>query len=419
MDPLDTDKQYAIVKSFEEDEIFERSAEVLEEEEQLRTNKNESDTHAILNDTSDEELDNSAVGNQADTIDFGSQPSQNFPSSELNCVQKIHCIVVDITSSAARRKQMRAITWALGLELHAVIKSVKVRWNSILAEIRRAILLKAAINQYVLTLDNGKSRALLWRARALKKKWSISDKEWDVLCEIVKILEPFESATRDYSKRGRTVLYSVLPTYITLQEKLTKSRVHLNTLLVSSSGFETLVEALKAGEEKLDKYFHLALKSNLTLLASIFHPGMRIKYFKDTQRWGNLGTQLAKQGCELLEYLYELYKLETVPGQPETRLVAGQKTSVNNLGWIDGLLDLADEATDSTFPEEVRNYLDGKYQYKGGDILAWWKENESHIPVLSRIARDILAIPATSVSVERLFSRCKLVMSDYRNMTRS
>ncbi|CAE6501763.1 unnamed protein product, partial [Rhizoctonia solani] len=142
---------------------------------------------------------------------------------------------------------------------------------------------------------------------------------------------------------------------------------------------------------------------------------MHIKYFEDTQRWGNLGTQLAKRGCELLEYLYELYKLETVPGQPELSLVAGQKSSVNSSGWIDGLLDLTDEANNLMFPNEIRSYLDGKYRYKGGDILAWWKENQSHLPVLSGIARDILAIPATSVLVERLFSRCKLVMSDYQN----
>ena len=35
MDPLDTGEQYAIIKLFEEGEIFEQSAEVLEEEERL------------------------------------------------------------------------------------------------------------------------------------------------------------------------------------------------------------------------------------------------------------------------------------------------------------------------------------------------------------------------------------------------
>lgn len=36
-------------------------------------------------------------------------------------------------------------------------------------------------------------------------------------------------------------------------------------------------------------------------------------------------------------------------------------------------------------------------------------------PVLSRIARDILAIPAVSVSVERLFSSSKHTLSDSRS----
>ncbi|KIK81076.1 hypothetical protein PAXRUDRAFT_156942, partial [Paxillus rubicundulus Ve08.2h10] len=35
-------------------------------------------------------------------------------------------------------------------------------------------------------------------------------------------------------------------------------------------------------------------------------------------------------------------------------------------------------------------------------------------PVLSRIARDILAIPAVSISVERLFSSSKHTLSDSR-----
>jgi hypothetical protein len=52
-----------------------------------------------------------------------------------------------VTSSAKRRKQMRKIIQALKLELRAVIKSIKVCWNSVLAEIRHALLLKQ-VSQY-------------------------------------------------------------------------------------------------------------------------------------------------------------------------------------------------------------------------------------------------------------------------------
>ncbi|KII89944.1 hypothetical protein PLICRDRAFT_107806, partial [Plicaturopsis crispa FD-325 SS-3] len=39
----------------------------------------------------------------------------------------------------------------------------------------------------------------------------------------------------------------------------------------------------------------------------------------------------------------------------------------------------------------------------------------SDFPVLSRIARDILAIPGVSVSVERLFSSSKHTLTDSRS----
>jgi hypothetical protein len=38
------------------------------------------------------------------------------------------------------------------------------------------------------------------------------------------------------------------------------------------------------------------------------------------------------------------------------------------------------------------------------DPLAWWRKHEKEFPLLSRLARKYLAIPATSASVERLFS---------------
>ena len=46
--------------------------------------------------------------------------------------------------------------------------------------------------------------------------------------------------------------------------------------------------------------------------------------------------------------------------------------------------------------------------YHGGSVIIY--------PTLSRMARDYLAIPATSASSERLFSSGKLLITDNRNI---
>ena len=39
------------------------------------------------------------------------------------------------------------------------------------------------------------------------------------------------------------------------------------------------------------------------------------------------------------------------------------------------------------------------------DPLLWWVEKQKTYPRLSRMARDYLSVPATSVDVERVFSK--------------
>jgi hypothetical protein len=41
--------------------------------------------------------------------------------------------------------------------------------------------------------------------------------------------------------------------------------------------------------------------------------------------------------------------------------------------------------------------------------------HDVHFSTVAHIARDFLCIPASSVSVERLFSQCKLTLSDVRS----
>ena len=50
---------------------------------------------------------------------------------------------------------------------------------------------------------------------------------------------------------------------------------------------------------------------------------------------------------------------------------------------------------------------------EGFDILTWWKSNGFKYPSLQRIARDILAIPATTVVSESAFSTNRRLLSPH------
>lgn len=67
---------------------------------------------------------------------------------------------------------------------------------------------------------------------------------------------------------------------------------------------------------------------------------------------------------------------------------------------------------------EIQKYLhsdvlERKEEYF--DILTWWKQNGCQFKVLSLIARDVLAMPVSTVSSESAFSTGGRVISEYRS----
>ena len=49
------------------------------------------------------------------------------------------------------------------------------------------------------------------------------------------------------------------------------------------------------------------------------------------------------------------------------------------------------------------------------DILAWWKSDGPKYPTLQQIARDILAIPVSTVALESTFTTSGRLLSLHRN----
>ncbi|XP_044460152.1 uncharacterized protein [Triticum aestivum] len=66
---------------------------------------------------------------------------------------------------------------------------------------------------------------------------------------------------------------------------------------------------------------------------------------------------------------------------------------------------------------ELRNYLEDAVapRDKALDLLGWWKENAPRYPMLAKIAKRFITIPATSVSSESTFSTTGRILDDYRS----
>lgn len=50
-------------------------------------------------------------------------------------------------------------------------------------------------------------------------------------------------------------------------------------------------------------------------------------------------------------------------------------------------------------------------------VLNWWRENQETFPCMSNVVRDHLAIPASTVSVERLFNTGRYILAIRRQAT--
>ena len=65
--------------------------------------------------------------------------------------------------------------------------------------------------------------------------------------------------------------------------------------------------------------------------------------------------------------------------------------------------------------QRFSSYMQIKRDGNITDALEWWKGSQSMYPKLSKMARDVLAVPATGAGVEREFSISGRIVTKQRN----
>jgi len=79
------------------------------------------------------------------------------------------------------------------------------------------------------------------------------------------------------------------------------------------------------------------------------------------------------------------------------------------------LADFQSEIEPQTTSEIVTYVSMGYENEQGLDVIAWWRRNRRAFPVLAMMARDIFAVPMSTVPSESCFSSANRILSDRRS----
>jgi len=306
---------------------------------------------------------------------------------------KIHNIVVYIQISSQRIAAFKGLPNTNGLGL---LRDNSTRWNSWCRMLERAFQLRKAIDMYCFTnkpaLDND----------------TLTDEDWDNLEKLKKFLEYYIDATQATEGRFAT-LDLILPTMDFLLEQLEAGRED-----PQYTRDQFIYPCIDAGWNKLEKYYNLTGRSCAFTAAVVCCPQFKWQYFTEAAEWPEDWVEITRK--EVSEYWKKEYRNITIPelppNIPETE--DGPRKRENSFRkWQ------KQKRVTPAIQDEYEQYInsplldvDEKF-----DPRTWWLEPTQRrtYPNLSKMALDLLSIPAMSAEVERLFSSCKITITDRRN----
>ena len=297
-------------------------------------------------------------------------------------------------STSVANEQLKAMCKKLGIKYKKLKNPNDTRWNSQYTNLESVLYLKTALQ----TLAN-EDETDLWSTLALTAA------EWKMVQGAVTVLKPFLLATKAWEAEKTPTINLVIERVYTMHQDLTDFCTnprncrfdiyiisHFVMLLIpclSRYGImfaRTLQTNLEMrfpdrGMDRLERcvgnYLDPRFKGiHLSLVAKLGPTKQRME-----ERWG-------VQDVPVLEGVQVAADLSL---SPTSKLLMGRRETLQQEG--------------SALEREMVNY-EKRFGNPGrnADILTWWKLNQEELPLLSKIARTVLSIPASSAKSERVFS---------------
>ncbi|XP_039838920.1 zinc finger BED domain-containing protein RICESLEEPER 1-like [Panicum virgatum] len=274
---------------------------------------------------------------------------------------------------------------------------VVTRWNSTLSMLQTALKYSVAFEKL--------------KSEDQKYTYAPSSDEWEKAAVLCRLLQVFNGATGIVSGSQ----YSTSNLYF---HEMWKIKLALEQ--ESSIEDAEIATVLKAMKKKFNKYWN---KSYVLLcVLVIFDPRYKLKFidFVFSQSFGTKAKQRFHRVESLVRELFQAYsskgKESDLPSMSHLGSTNHKVPSMKTDPWAAWDRQLSHDLQ-SQMTTELDRYLDETAVPRSAefDILKWWMGNAAKYPTLACIARDLLAIPASSVASESAFSTSKKKINDFHS----
>ncbi|TXG53469.1 hypothetical protein EZV62_022638 [Acer yangbiense] len=160
---------------------------------------------------------------------------------------------------------------------------------------------------------------------------------------------------------------------------------------------------------KFDRYWNDV--HGVLAMASLLDLGFKLKlpqYFFPLIYGEDKGLDEVKKVRKLCKEIFLDYQVKV--GEKRSKEIKAICNSEFNhddeMDSLDGFFSWNSESSDANEKSELDCYLEEKTLHgsREFDVLSWWKLNRIKYPIMSAIAKDILAIPISTVASEFSFS---------------
>lgn len=430
-----------------------------------------------MEDAEDEEMQaDNAVGNpDEDFLSSHPAPEEiNSPTfkeySQKGAPGMLHNIGIQLRASPQLYEQfLQSQRKESGKEstLHWVFNNA-TRWNSDMRMMERALVLRPALNTFFNDVQNR------WEAEGACEKMKpavlqhrLSAYDWKVIEMLVKLLKPFEVASKQLQGSGvpgeRSTcgsfdeyfpVFEILLDHLEgaiegtifeeVEDPVSKEKKDVEVAIYGGLDNRTrklFKVFIKLGWKKLHKYYN-RLTSAAYVGAVVFNPAKKWRLLD--RLWSRVPSRKAKNWRldyeEKLSGIWQRYRerdvdceLFATPDEPSmdyierrlARSIVGspftQTTSFAASNSHKSTRKAKQTAATTTTDDEYARYcaedVVHSHHYRSRPI-DWWKINAHRYPQLSLLAVDMLTIPSSSAESERTFSSAGRMMAPLRNRLR-